>query len=164
MLPWLDIALRVAILFGLIASWIATVIPIFPAPTLMWALTLIYGIVAGFEVRGAILFGIISLLTVISWLADNFFGIVGARKGGARCTSVAVAWAVGLVTSILFTPIIGIVLTVGALFAVESYYKETKEEAWQATKSMLLGWGWATVVRMGIGLIQIILWVIWAWF
>lgn len=164
MLPWFDVALRVVILIGLIVSWVATIVPLFPAPTVMWALILVYGILSGFDVRGGIFFGVISVLTIISWFTDEVFGVAGARKGGARWASLIVASVVGVISSLIFTPIAGILLTVVTVFLMESYYKGSAEEAWRATKNMLLGWGWATVARLAIGSLALILWVIWAWF
>jgi uncharacterized protein YqgC (DUF456 family) len=160
---WLVDALRVAISIGLLAGWAATIVPIFPAPTVMWALSLLYGLLTGFDRRGSIFFAGITLLTIASWLTDNLFGIAGARKGGARWSSVAIASAVGLVTSLLLTPIVGILLTLTALFLAELAHKGNAAEAWASTKHMLLGWGWSTVVRLGLGLIVVALWGIWAW-
>ena len=83
MIAWLSTALRLVILAGLIMAWIGTIIPIFPGPTVMWLFVLLYGLVAGFGTRGAIFFGVISLLTVVSWFTDNYFSLRGARQGGA---------------------------------------------------------------------------------
>ncbi|MGC9520774.1 MAG: DUF456 family protein [Anaerolineae bacterium] len=163
MLPWIDVALRVVILIGLVVSWVATIIPIFPAPTVMWSLTLIYGIVSGFNTRGAIIFGVISVLTIASWVTDEVFSIAGGRKGGAAWTSLVIAWVVGIVSSLIFTPVVGILLTVATVFLMECHYKGSSTEAWRATKNMLLGWGWATVARLSIGFLALVLWVGWAW-
>ncbi|MBN1249541.1 MAG: DUF456 domain-containing protein [Anaerolineae bacterium] len=163
MLPWAYTTLRIIVLVLLILTWFGTVIPVFPAPTVMWVLILVHGIVTGFGTRGAILFGFITLLTIISLFTDNFFSIKGARQGGARWASVAIASGVGLIASLLLTPIGGILLTVAALFAAEMAYQHNAEKAWNATKNWLLGWGWATVARLGIGLVTILLWVVWVW-
>lgn len=161
---WIESALRIIILLGLVITWAGTLIPIFPAPTVMWVLILVYGIVSGFGTQGVVLFAIITVLTIVSLLTDNFFSIRGARKGGARWASVVIASIVGLIASLLLTPIGGIALTVAALFAAETAYQRDTEKAWEATKNWLIGWGWATVARLAIGLVALLLWVIWAWF
>jgi uncharacterized protein len=161
--PWVDLTFRIIILLGLVLSWMGTIVPIFPAPTVMWLFVLIYGVVTGFNTLGAILFGVISLLTIASWLTDNVFSIRGARQGGAEWSSVAMAAGVGLVSSLFLTPIGGIALTLLTLYLIELYRKRDADKAWRATKEMLMGWGWATLVRLGLGLGVLLLWGIWAW-
>jgi uncharacterized protein YqgC (DUF456 family) len=160
---WLTLTFQVVILLAMLLSWFGTVIPIFPGPTVMWALALLYGLVRGFGTRGAIIFGIISLLTVASWLADNVFTIKGAREGGAAWPSVAIASVVGVVSSLFLTPIIGVLLTLFVLYVFEVQRQGDHEKALQATKRMLLGWGWATVARLALGLANLALWSAWAW-
>jgi uncharacterized protein YqgC (DUF456 family) len=161
-LPWLDTAFTIVILIGLIVAWLGTLIPIFPAPTVMWIFVLIYGVVTGFDVRSFIFFAVISFFTIAALLADNVLSIAGARKGGARWISVTVATTVGLVSSLFLTPIVGILLTLLALYLMEYAHRKDTQAAWDATKQMLLGWGCATVIRLIIGLIDLILWAIWA--
>jgi uncharacterized protein len=163
LVPWLDTALRVVILIGLLMAWGGTIIPIFPGPTVMWVFVLVYGLAAGFGTRGAIFFGVISVLTIVSWFTDNFFSLRGAHQGGAAWSTVAIAWVVGLVASFFTTPIGGILLTLLAVFLVELYRRRDAGEAWRATKQMLIGWGWSTVARLGIGFVVIVLWGLWAW-
>lgn len=160
---WLGSVFRLVVLLSLIASWIGTLIPAFPAPTVMWALTLLYGLSTGFGTTGTICFGMITVLTIVAWFVDNILGLAGARKGGAQGWSLVVASAVGLVTSILLTPIIGILLTGLSLFLLEWYLKKDSELAWRATKAMLIGWGWAAAARLAIGGLVIALWAVWAW-
>ncbi len=162
-IPWLHTTVRTIVLIGLIITWIGTIIPIFPAPSVMWGLILVYGISAGFETRGWIFFAIISVLTIISMLADNFFTIRGARQGGARWASVAIASVIGLIASLTLTPIGGILVSVSALFAAETAFTHNTETAWEATRQWLLGWGWATAVRLAIGFVALMLWLAWAW-
>jgi uncharacterized protein YqgC (DUF456 family) len=164
MLPWAETTIRIILLILLLLTWVGTVIPIFPAPSVIWLLILIYGLVSGFGTKGTILFGIITVLTVASLLTDNFFSIRGARQGGARWASVAIASVAGLIGSILLTPIGGMLATVGALFLAELAHKHNSREAWSATKQWLLGWGWATGARLAIGFVTILLWAAWAWF
>lgn len=160
---WLTLTLQIVVLITMILSWIGTLIPIFPGPTVMWALALLYGLVVGFDTRAVILFSAITLLTVASWLTDNVFSIKGARGGGAAWWSIAIASAVGVVSSLFLTPIIGMLLTLLTLYLVEYNRQRDPDKALKATKQMLLGWGWATVVRMGLGFANLVLWCIWAW-
>jgi len=47
-IPWLHTTMRVIVLIGLIITWIGTITPVFPAPTVMWGFILLYGIATGF--------------------------------------------------------------------------------------------------------------------
>lgn len=161
--PWLIMGFKIFILVGMLLSWIGTIIPIFPGPTVMWVLALVYGIVQGFGTIGIIMFVIITLLTVASWLTDNVFSIKGAREGGASWSSVAIASIAGLISSLFLTPIIGVLVTLLTLYLIEFSKRHDSDQAMQATKQMLLGWGWATVVRLGLGFISLALWSAWAW-
>lgn len=161
--PWLIMGFKIFILVGMLLSWIGTIIPIFPGPTVMWVLALVYGIVQGFGTIGIIMFVIITLLTVASWLTDNVFSIKGAREGGASWSSVAIASIAGLISSLFLTPIVGVLVTLLTLYLIEFSKRHDSDQAMQATKQMLLGWGWATVVRLGLGFISLALWSAWAW-
>jgi len=163
MTPWLETTFEIAILLGMLIGLFGMIIPIFPGPTVLWVLALVYGLVFGFEVRGLIFFIIISVLAVAGMLSDNVLMIGKARQSGAQWGSILLASFVGLIGSILFTPIGGIALTLLALYLAEYAHRQDSQDAWEATKSMMLGWGWAFVARFSLGLVIVILWGIWAW-
>jgi uncharacterized protein YqgC (DUF456 family) len=162
MMPWLDVTISIFILIGMVIAWLAMIIPAFPAPTLMWLLALIYGTATGFGTRSLIFFVIITLLTIVSLFTDNVFSMAGARKGGARWWSIAISAVVGLVASVLLTPLGGILLWALALFLAEYTFQGDATKAWEAMRSMVIGWGWATVARLAIGLVILALWSAWA--
>ena len=70
-----------------------------------------------------------------------------------------------IVGGILLTPLGGLAAALLALFLVEYQRLEKKQkEVWTATKEVALGWGWSTLIRIGIVLVMIALWaaaVIW---
>jgi len=163
MVPWLDLTLRIGILIVLLVSLVAMVIPAFPAPAVMWVFTLVYGLIAGFEGGGVLYFVAITLLTIFALLVDNLLMLGGARRAGARWSSLLVAFAAGTFGSLFLTPLLGIPITILALFLVEYAYRKHADQAWRATKSMIFGWGWSVVVRLLLGLAMLILWAMWAW-
>lgn len=163
MIPWLDLTLRVGILIVLLVSWAAMVIPAFPAPAVMWVFTLIYGLLKGFGSGGVIYFIVITLLTIFALLVDNLLMLGGARQAGARWSSLFVAFVAGTFGSLLLTPLLGIPITILALFLVEYARQKDSDQAWRATKSMIFGWGTSVVVRLLLGLAMLILWAMWAW-
>ncbi len=163
MIPWLDLTLRIAILIVLLITWVAMVIPAFPAPAVMWVFTLAYGLLAGFEAGGALYFAAITLLTIFALLADNVLMLGNARKAGARWSSLLVAFFAGTVGSLVLTPLLGIPITLLTLFLMEYARQKDADQAWTATKNMIFGWGWAVVVRLLLGLAMLVLWAMWAW-
>jgi uncharacterized protein YqgC (DUF456 family) len=163
MAPWWEIVVRLFMLFGMLIGLAGMVVPIFPGVTVIWALALLYGIIFGFGAGGGWIFAVITVLTVIGWVVDNIIMGGKARQGGAKWTSIAIAFVAGFVGSIFLTPIGGIAATLFALYIAEYAYRQDRAEAWGVTKSMALGWGWAFVARFSIGLVMIGLWAIWAW-
>jgi len=163
MVNWGTVAAKALILFGMLVGLAGTVIPIFPGVVVIWALALLYGIAFGFTASGVWFFAAITVLAVIGSVVDNL--IVGgkARQSGARWTSIALAIITGLLSSIFLTPLVGIPATLTALYLIEYLHRRDHTEAWQVTKGMALGWGWAFAARLSIGLVMIGLWAIWAW-
>jgi hypothetical protein len=163
MVSWLGIAVKVLMLFGMLIGLAGMIVPIFPGVTVIWALALLYGIVFGFGGGGGWLFAVITVLTVIGWIVDNVIMGGKARQGGARWTSIALAFVAGFIGSIFLTPLGGIAATLGALYLAEYTHRQDRTEAWAVTKSMAIGWGWSFAARFSIGLVMIGLWAIWAW-
>ena len=163
MTPWLHTTVRISVLIGMIISWAGMVIPAFPAPLVMWAFTLVYGIIQGFGGGGILYFVGITVLTIGAMLVDNVLTLSRARMAGAGWTSLLLAFAVGLISSVLFTPLAGIPLTLLALYLTEYARKRDADQAWHATKSMLFAWGWAAIARLSLGFLILLLWVLWAW-
>lgn len=161
--PWLELSLKWVLLAGMIIGLGGLIIPIFPGITVIWALALLYGIANNFGDGGGWWFVLLTLLAIVGWLADNVLMGAKARQSGARWVSIAVALAAGLVFSLLLTPIGGILACLAGLFVAEYAYRHNANEALLVMRDMLIGWGWAIVVRLGLGTLMIIAWSIWAW-
>lgn len=161
--PGLELAIKLVLLAGMLLGLITLVIPVIPGVTIIWGLALLYGIVFGFASPGGWLFAAITVLAVIGMLIDNIIAGGKARASGARWTSIGVALLAGLIGSLALSPFLGIPLALLALFLAEGAYRHNLQEAWQVTLQMLIGWGWAVIARIAIGLTMIALWAIWAW-
>ncbi|MDZ7776169.1 MAG: DUF456 domain-containing protein [Bacteroidales bacterium] len=81
-------------------------------------------------------------------------------RAGARCSSPLSPAPSG---SLFLTPLLGIPITLLALFLTEYARQKDSERAWAATKSMIFGWGTSVVVRLLLGMAMLILWAMWAW-
>ena len=163
MVGWLGIAIKVLMLFGMLVGLAGMIAPIFPGVTVIWALALLYGIIFGFGGGGGWLFALITVLAVAGWVIDNVLMGGKARQGGARWSSIALAFVAGFVGSIFLTPLGGIAAAFFGLYLAEYSHQRDHAEALKVTKAMAIGWGWSFVARFSIGLVMIGLWAIWAW-
>jgi hypothetical protein len=78
-------------------------------------------------------------------------------------SSILFAFAAGIVASIFFTPLIGLVAAPVGLYFAENRRLQNNEAAIASTKAYMIGWGWAFGARFLIGLAMIGFWMIWAW-
>lgn len=150
------IALAV-MLFGLLS----VVIQILPGPLIIWIPTLVYGLLTGFNTASGILFAVITLLMLFGSVVDNLIMGQQARQQGASWLAIGVSLAAGILGSIIFPPFGGLAAALLALFAVELYRLRDIEKALTSTRSMAIGCGWASVVRFGIGIVMILLFLAW---
>ena len=160
---WAELGGKLVLLGVMMIGLFGLIVPVFPGITVIWALTLVYGILYGFGTLGAWLFGVISVLTVLGWASDNILMGGKARQEGASWYSLAIAFVAGFVGSFVVTPLGGIVIALGALYLAEYIPRKDAAAALAITKGMAIGWGWSFVARFGIGLLMIALWAIWAW-
>ena len=154
-LTWVILGIMVLALFGL-------VVPIFPGGVVIWLAALVYGVFAGFDAPGGVLFGIMTLLMVASTAADNFLMGAKAIEAGASWRGIGAALLAGLIGGLFLTPIMGLVLAAAALYFTEYLRLGDRDKAIEITKGLMIGCGWAFVVRFGLGVVKIILWAFWA--
>lgn len=159
--PWLEIVLIVLIQLILLVGLIGLVIPIFPGIVVMWFGVLGYGILFGFSTLGIIIFVLITLLMLFGTSVDNILMGAGARKGGASWLTIAVALIAGIIGTIAFPPVGGLVAAPLAIFILEYIRLRDLKQAWLALRGLLTGWGLSFFVRFGIGLVMIVLWWVW---
>src|SRR5690554_7112313 len=88
----LFVVIQLFMLLGLVVL----VIPIFPGLVVMWLAALVYGLIAGWEPLGIVLFVIITILMIVGSLIDNLMMGAGARKSGASWLTIGVALGAGI--------------------------------------------------------------------
>ena len=170
-MPWLDstlqIILEVFTLFVLLVGLLGLIVPVFPGLTVMWLGTLVYSLIqnAAGNMTGWhwFLFGLITVLMIIGNIADNLIIARKMRDKYIPWSSILWAFAAGIVASLFFTPLIGLVAAPAGLFLAESSRLKNRDAAIDSTKAYMIGWGWAFGVRFLIGLMMTALWMIWAW-
>jgi uncharacterized protein len=141
------------------------VIPILPGLVIIWVAALGYGLVAGFGVLGWTMFALITILMIGGSVIDNILMGTSAHKEGAPWWAALLAMVAAVLGSFVIPiPILGgILAALLTLFGIEWLRRKDWRKALASMKGMLLGWGWAFVIRFIIGLVMIGLWLIWAW-
>lgn len=164
---FLQVILETLTLFALIVGLLGLVVPVFPGLVVMWLGTLVYAILqnAAGNMTGWkwVIFAIITLLMISGSIVDNLIIAYKMRDKYVPWSSILFAFAAGIVASLFFTPLIGLVAAPVGLFLAENRRLKNREAAVDSTKAYMIGWGWAFGVRFLIGLMMIGLWMVWAW-
>jgi uncharacterized protein len=155
----LNFILLAVMLFGLASL----IIPVMPGLTIIWVAVLVYAMVTGLNWGTGILFAFITILMLVGGLVDNIFMGAGAKKTGASWLAIGVAIVAGLVGSIIWPPLGGILLALVGIFVVEIIRVRNLRKAWDSTRGMAFGCGAAVFVRIGVGVVMILLWGLWVY-
>jgi uncharacterized protein YqgC (DUF456 family) len=141
------------------------VLPLLPGLVIIWVASLGYGLAAGFGTLGWIMFALITVLMLGGSIIDNVLMGTSAHKEGAPWWVILLAMLAAILGSILIPiPILGgILAALLTLFGIEWLRRKDWRKALASIKGMMLGWGWAFVIRFITGLVMIGLWLIWAW-
>lgn len=158
---WLEVIVNVLIAATMLVGLFGLIIPIFPGNMVMWIAALIFGLINGFGAKGGILFIFITLLTIAAMLGDNVLMGAKAREKGASWISIILALCAGVLFTLVFPPIGGIIAAPIVLFVSEYLRLKDHGKAIEVMRGLLVGWGWAFVLRFGIGVVVLLLWVIW---
>lgn len=148
------------------------IVPVFPGLLIMWLATLFYAVLESAAGRMTwyhwVLFGVITALMVAGSIIDN---IIIARKMRGRAIpwfSIALAYAGGLVGTVVFaplatvfTPFIGIVASLSFLFGAEWLRLRSVKPAFTSARSYMVAWGWSYAAVFGVGVAMILVWVVW---
>jgi hypothetical protein len=94
---------------------------------------------------------------------DNIIIAKHVRDKNVPWSSIIWAFAAGLVVSLFFTPLAGMVASPLGLFLAEWNRLKVKDAALANTKAWMTGWGWSVAARLGIGIAMIVFWMLWAW-
>lgn len=160
---WLETSIHILTILTMLFGLFGLIIPIFPGNVVMWLAALIYGLVFGFGRLGGVIFAIITLLMLVAVSADNLLMGAKAREKGAAWKSIILALIAGIIGTIVFPPIGGLIAAPLVLYLVELQRLGDAEKAKTVVKALLIGWGLASIVRFGLGVVMFALWGIWAY-
>ncbi len=154
-------------LFILLAGLAGLLIPIFPGLTIMWLSTLFYAVVEASKGKMTwvdwMFFTFITLFMVGGNIIDNIIIAKHVREKNVPWSSILLAFAAGIIVSLFFTPLAGMVASPAGLFLAEWNRLKERDIALANTKAWMTGWGWAVAARFGIGIVMILFWGLWAW-
>ena len=161
---WFEPTITILTVLTMLIGLFGLIIPIFPGNVVMWLAALVYGLIFGFGRLGGIMFAIITILMLAAAAADNLLMGAKAREKGADWGSIVLALTAGVVGTIIFPPIGGLIAAPVVLYWAEFRRLGSADEAKTVVKALLTGWGLAFVVRFALGLVMLTLWGIWAYF
>ncbi|RJP51285.1 MAG: DUF456 domain-containing protein [Anaerolineaceae bacterium] len=164
---WLQVIIESLTLFVLLAGLAGLLIPVFPGLTVMWLGTLIYALVQAANDNMTwtdwMLFTLITLLMIGGNIVDNIIITKHVREKNVPWSSIIWAFTAGIAVSIIFTPLGGMLAAPAGLFLAEWRRLRERSTALANTRAWMTGWGWAIAARLGIGVIMIVFWMLWAW-
>jgi uncharacterized protein len=152
---WITLIIMGVGLFGL-------VVPIFPGITVIWLAALGYGVVTGFNTLGWVLFAVITVLLIFGVTIDNVLMSAKAHKDGAAWSSLGLGMLAGILGTIIFPPLGGIIAAPLVVLLLEYLRLRDFKKALAALRGMAIGWGIAFVVRFLTGMAMIGTWLAWA--
>lgn len=168
---WLNFTFQVLLetltLFALLVGLAGLIVPVFPGLTVMWLATLVYAVIqsAAGQMSGWnwFAFVFITLLMIGGNIVDNLIIAAKMRDQFIPWSSILLAFAAGILASLFFTPLIGLVAAPLGLFLAELNRLKNRDDAWKSTKTYMIGWSWAFGARFAIGVVMIVSWMLWAW-
>ena len=164
---WWQILIETFTLLFLLAGLAGLLIPVFPGLTIMWLSTLFYAIVQASKGNMTwvdwVLFVFITLLMIGGNIIDNIIIAKHVRDKNVPWSSIIWAFAAGIIVSLFFTPLAGMIASPVGLFLAEWRRLKERDIAFANTKAWMTGWGWSVAARLGIGFLMIVLWGLWAW-
>jgi hypothetical protein len=152
---WTTLVIMLVGLFGLI-------VPIFPGIAVIWLAALGYGVTTGFTTLGWVLFAVITVLFFIGALIDNVLMGAKARKEGAAWSSLVLGVLAGILGTIFFPPLGGLIAAPLVLLALEYIRQRDFKKAFNTLRGLAIGWGSGFIVRVLIGAAMIGVWLVWA--
>ncbi len=157
-----QIAFPIIILSSMLFGLFSLLLVVIPGLTIIWVSALVYGIIAGFDTWGWVIFAVMTIQMIIGSISDNILMGISARDTGASWIAIGVAIIGGVAGSLVFPPFGGILAALLGIFIVELIRIKDIKQAWASLKGMATGCSSAVVFRFVMGIGMIILWCIWA--
>lgn len=146
-------------LFFMILGLVGVLVPVLPGLLLIWLTLLIYVILTGFSTLPPLTFTLLTLLAFSTGTAELWLPLLGARTGGASWPSLLFG-AIGATVGFVVGNLLGAIAGYGMGIIASEYRKHGDWHlALKASLGGLAGWGVATAVQLGAGLLIIIVFI-----
>ena len=151
-----------AVLF-LLVGLVGVVVPLIPGSLLIWITVTLYTLyeryISGTAAIDPLSFIVISLIALVTGLADFWLPWLGARVTGSSRRALLFG-VVGAIVGTVFFPLVGSILGYAAGILLGEYQKYGEwERALRAGLGGLAGWGVATALQLGGAFLIIIIFV-----
>ena len=150
--------------FFILLGIVGVIIPLIPGTLLIWLTVLLYALVErtnGFEAIDPLTLVVVTLISLVGGLADFWLPLVGAKAGGSSRRSLVFGVLGALAGTFLIPiPLLGTVLGYAGGILLGEYHKHRNwDRAFRAGAGGIAGWGIATVLQLGSGLLILLLFV-----
>jgi uncharacterized protein YqgC (DUF456 family) len=136
------------------------VIPILPGLLIIWVAALGYGIFAGYDTQGWIMFAIITVLMITGELVEHVLMGTLAHKEGAPWWVVLIMLTVAIAGNFVIPILGGILAGLLALFGIEWLRSQEAKKALASTRGLLVGFAWGFAARFATRLVMIGSWCV----
>ena len=164
---WSQFLIQWLVLIFMLIGLIGLIVPVFPGLVVIWLSALAYSLIEYFSGRmdwiGWTIFALITILMIVGGVIDNI--IIARKMRGSEIPwkSISISYLAGTIASLFLTPLIGLIASPLGLFIAEYVRLKNFKQAFQSAKVYMIAWSWTFVVRFGIGIVMIALWIIWVW-
>ena len=159
---WLSVSIFWTTLIIMFVGLFGLIVPVFPGIMVIWLAALGYGVATGFTTLGWVLFAVITILFITGATIDNVLMGAKARKEGAAWSSLALGMLAGILGTIFFPPLGGLIAAPLVLLLLEYLRHRDFKKALATLRGLAIGWGSAFMVRILIGAAMIGVWLVWA--
>ena len=145
----------------MLAGLLGLFLPVLPDLPLMWLGALVFGLFGEWGRWGPYIFATITLLAGIGVVAEVWASGVGARLGGASLWGVLAGLVFGAAGLLFLGPLGAVGGLLLGTFVVELIRQKDSRLAARGTLGMGVGYGASFVIKLGLSLVVIGLWVLW---
>jgi uncharacterized protein YqgC (DUF456 family) len=140
---------------------LGTLLPFLPGLPIVWAAALVYGLATGFEPIGWVMFVLITLVGVAGLVLGTVLPHRHAAAKGAPTSTILAGVVVGVI-GFFVIPIVGLPVGAGlGVLLAERRRLDSWDQAWAATRSLMVGFGIGALVQFAAGISMIVLWIAW---